>query len=206
MSFCATAMHAANSAVIAPTHATTSSAPSPSSADTLAPPDTRPPPPSSPRESARSPVSALPSHPAATRAAEPAPTSHCSAENQQSNRRRNRHAAHRHARPSPRSRPAPDTPCPGCRTAASQLCAVEPHHPDQQSQIANPRCDERLLRCRCRCRPMKPEPDQQVRRQPYHLPAHKEQQQAVRNHHAQHRARKQGEETEEPREFSSWAM
>ncbi len=77
---------------------------------------------------------------------------------------------------------------------------IQPHHAEQECQVADARGDERLLRRRRRAGLVIPEADQQIRGQPDQFPAHEEQQQAVRDHHAEHRAREQRQEAEEARE------
>ncbi len=122
------------------------------------------------------------------------------AENQQPDRGRNRHPRRRDVRFHPRNRGLLQASRSAVVEQQRACLRVKPHHPDQQPQIAHARGDERLLRCRRSSRALKPEPDQQVRRQPDDFPTHEQQQQAVRDHHAQHCSRKQREEAEEARE------
>ena len=77
---------------------------------------------------------------------------------------------------------------------------IEPHHAEQQRQVADPRRNERLLRCRRRAGLVIPKADQQVGSQPDDLPADEKQQQAVGDDQPEHRGGEQGEEAEEARE------
>ncbi len=75
----------------------------------------------------------------------------------------------------------------------------EPDDSKKKENIADARGDEGLFRCRCGRGLLIPEADQQVRRKSDQLPAHEQQQQAVGDHHAQHRSGKQRQEAEEAR-------
>ncbi len=75
--------------------------------------------------------------------------------------------------------------------------AEQPHHAQQKEDVADARGQESFLRCRRRRGLLIPEPDQKIRGEAHQLPAHEQKQQAVRDHHAKHRARKQREKTEE---------
>ena len=77
---------------------------------------------------------------------------------------------------------------------------VEPHHAEQQREVADPRGDEGLLRRRRRAGFVIPKADQQVGGQADHLPADEQQQQAVGDDQPEHRGGEQREETEEARE------
>ena len=72
--------------------------------------------------------------------------------------------------------------------------------PEQQAKVADPGGDEGLLGRRGRCGPLIPEADQQVRREPHHLPAHKQQQQAIGDQQAEHGPGKKREKAEKPGE------
>ena len=75
----------------------------------------------------------------------------------------------------------------------------EPDNPQQKEDVAHPRSQKRLLGRGRRARLVVPEANQQIRGKAHNLPAHKQQQQAVGNQHAQHAAGKQREKAEEAR-------
>ena len=74
---------------------------------------------------------------------------------------------------------------------------VEPQHPDQESQIADPSRDESLLRRRRRAGLLIPEANQQIGCNSHKFPTHEQEQQIVGNHQTQHRRREQREVAEE---------
>ena len=78
---------------------------------------------------------------------------------------------------------------------------VEPDHAEQKGEIADARGDKRFFRRRRRARFVIPKTNEQIRGQPHQFPADKQQQQIIRNDHAQHRGGKQRQETEEAREI-----
>jgi hypothetical protein len=70
----------------------------------------------------------------------------------------------------------------------------------KEAEIANARNDERFFRSR-RCAGLGvPEADEQIGREPYDLPAHEQQKQAVGDDDAQHRTGEECQEAEEARE------
>ena len=85
-----------------------------------------------------------------------------------------------------------------------QQCAGSRKEPDdsqQKEDIADARGEKSFLGRRRRRRLLIPEADQQVRGESDDLPAHEQQQQAVRDHHAQHRSGKEREKAEEARKI-----
>ena len=77
---------------------------------------------------------------------------------------------------------------------------IQPDHSNKKRQVTNPCSDEGLLGCCSGWGFLIPEPDEQIRGQADQLPAHEEQQQTVRNHHAQHCSREERQEAEETSE------
>ena len=76
----------------------------------------------------------------------------------------------------------------------------QPDYAEQEKHVADARGEKGLLGRRRRRGLLIPEPDQQVRSEPDQFPAHEQEQQAVRDHHAQHGPGKEREEAEEARE------
>ena len=78
---------------------------------------------------------------------------------------------------------------------------IQPDHSNKKCQITNASRDEGLFGCRRGSGFLIPESDEQIRGKANQLPAHEEQQQTVRNHHAQHRGRKERQEAKEASEI-----
>ena len=94
------------------------------------------------------------------------------------------------------------------KTAAAAIvkkqCAaaiVEPEHSEKESDVADARGDERFLCRRRRARSLNPESDEQIGREPDQFPKHEEQEQAVRDNHAEHRGGEEREIREEAGEI-----
>ena len=87
-------------------------------------------------------------------------------------------------------------PCPIIVEEQRAAAVIEPEHAEEKSDVADARGDERFLRRCGRARFVNPEPNQQIRREPDQFPANEEQEQAVRDDHAEHRG---GEKRERSR-------
>ena len=75
----------------------------------------------------------------------------------------------------------------------------KPDNAQEEKDVADARRQECFFCCGCGRRLLVPESNEQVRRKTYDLPGHEQQQNAIRDHNAQHRSRKKREEAEEAR-------
>ena len=122
------------------------------------------------------------------------------AENQQRDAGRNGHAEARGLRDQPGQRGLFEAAVAAVVKEQRAGLRIEPHHAEQQREVADPRGDEGLLRRRRRAGFVIPKADQQVGGQADDLPADEQQQQAVGDDQPEHGGGKQREETEEARE------